>query len=93
LVLVVLAIGVVVGAAYADHRHKTAVMLRLELSEWYCTHEGTRCGEGGSKRIERRWNERELGYETSAVVLACGAVVLLDAARRRRRSSSSSSSS
>ena len=85
LVLVVLAIGVVVGVAYGDHRHKTAVMLRLELGEWYCVHEGTRCGEGSSERIERRWNERELGYKTSSVVLACGAAVLLVGTLRRRR--------
>jgi hypothetical protein len=85
LVLFLLAIAVVVVAAQADHRHKQAVMNRLELSQWYCTHGGTRCGKGDPDRVERRWNQREMGYKASVVVLACGAAALLAVSLRRRR--------
>jgi hypothetical protein len=73
------AIGV---AAIVDHRWKQARIDRAELSEWYCSHEGTRCGGPSSSGIEARWNERQLGYEVAVVTLAAAATAL--ALRRSR---------
>jgi len=84
LLLVVLAMGVVVAFGYADETHKQAAMNRLELHQWYCVHRGVQCGAGDPDRIERRWNERELGYQAALVALACGATGLLISLRRRR---------
>jgi hypothetical protein len=56
-----------------DHRHKSAVMNRLEVDEWYCTHEGTHCASAHhSWDVERRWNKREAAY--IAVIAAMAAV-------------------
>jgi hypothetical protein len=70
--------------AVADHTWKARRIGRAEVSEWYCLHRGTRCGGPSTKRIERRWNEREVGYEAAVAVLA-GAAVLLVTARSLRR--------
>jgi hypothetical protein len=76
--VLVAALGIV------DHTWKAHRIGRAEVSEWYCLHRGTRCGGPSTKRIERRWNEREIGYEAAVAVLA-GAAVLLVAARTLRR--------
>jgi len=62
-----------------DHQHKAAVMNGLEVDEWYCTHEGTRCSSARhSWDVERRWNKREAAYigviAAMAVVAAGGTV-------------------
>ena len=44
-------------AAVADHRDKGRRIDRAAIAEWYCTHDGTRCGGVRSAKIERRWNE------------------------------------
>jgi hypothetical protein len=65
-------IGVV---AIADHRNKAARMNRAEVAEWFCAHEGTRCGGPSSRRIEEHWNERQWGYEIAVTALAGFAVI------------------
>jgi hypothetical protein len=86
---VALVLAAVVGlAAVIDHRDKQERMNRAERSEWYCEHVGTRCRGASSARIERRWNERQIGYEAAVGVLvgvaALGlAIPLLGRARVR----------
>ena len=83
--------GIVGLVAIADHRHKSAAGDRAELAEWYCTHLGTRCGGPSSAAIERRWNERELGYEVAVTILGLfGTANLLLGLRRRPRSEETS---
>ena len=62
-----------VGVGVLDHRHKAAVMNRLEVDEWYCMHDNTHCFAGNhSWDVERRWNKRETAY--IAVIAAMAAV-------------------
>jgi hypothetical protein len=68
--------GVVGLAAVADHRHKAARLNRVEISEWYCAHHGTRCGGPSSERIENRWNTRQWIYEGAVGGLAATALVV-----------------
>ena len=63
--------------AIGDHRAKQARQDKAELQAWYCAHEGTRCAGPSSERIERRWNERQVGYEAAVAILtACGVVCI-----------------
>jgi hypothetical protein len=75
--------GVIGGLAVADHRWKQRRIDAVQVDEWYCSHRGTRCGGASSAAIERRWNERQLGYEI--VVSALGAAALALAAFRGPR--------
>ncbi len=70
LVALVLLLCAVAVAGVVDHREKQRRINRAELAEWYCTHEGTRCGGVSSDNIERRWNEREVAYKGTLGVLA-----------------------
>lgn len=81
--LACLALALLLGlAAIVDHRNKTARSNRAELSEWYCTNTGTRCGGASSAAIERHWNQRELGYEVAVTLLgAFGAASVVRAIR------------
>jgi hypothetical protein len=73
---VLLALAGIIGVtAIADHRIKNARMSRAEVAEWYCRHDGTRCGGPSSARIEARWNRRQLGYEVAVIALGGFAVV------------------
>ena len=76
--------GLIGVGAIADHRNKSGRMNRAELLEWYCAHDGTRCGGPSSAAIERHWNERQIGYEAAVVILGSTAI-LLAAIRARRR--------
>jgi hypothetical protein len=79
-----LAIAGLIGlAAIADHRNKNARSDSAELSEWYCQHEGTRCGGPSSERIEAHWNQRQLGYEIAVSVLGATGIALFIAATAR----------
>jgi hypothetical protein len=62
-------------AAIADHHWKDARAHRAELAEWYCAHQGTRCGGPSSQGIEARWNRREFGYEIAVATLLGGGLV------------------
>src|SRR3954470_1373265 len=66
--------GLIGVGAIVDHRVKQGRMNRAELSEWYCTHQNTRCGGSSSAGIERDWNERQVAYEL--VVIALGSAAL-----------------
>jgi len=79
-----LVLALVVGlAAVVDHHLKTTRIDRIELADWYCSHRGTRCGQPAWEPIERRWNERQLGYEIAVTLLvAFGAVILARSIRR-----------
>jgi hypothetical protein len=83
-----LAVAALIGvAAIADHHWKQSRMDRVEVSEWYCRHVGTRCGGASSARLERRWNERQRGYEIAVAAvggLALVRIALVEARRRRR---------
>lgn len=73
--------------AVGDHWYKQRRLDRLEAAFWYCRHQGTRCGGPGrpaALSIERRWNERQVGYEIVVGLSAAAGAVLL-AARVRRR--------
>ena len=70
LVLLLCAVAIV---GVVDHREKQRRADRAELAEWYCAHEGMRCGGVSSANIERRWNEREVVYKVAIGVLAVAA--------------------
>ena len=76
------AAGLIGVGAIVDRHVKQARIDRAELAEWYCSHQGTRCGGPSSDRIEARWNRRELGYEIAVGTLGALGVVLV-AARSR----------
>ncbi|HEY1370672.1 MAG TPA: hypothetical protein VGF23_26310 [Gaiellaceae bacterium] len=70
--------------AVLDHRHKNAVMYRLEVDEWYCSHTHTRCFSGRhSWDVERRWNTRESAYV--GVIAAMGGLAMVTVFLRIRR--------
>lgn len=71
-------------AAVVDHRWKEERINRAEVAEWYCSHDGTRCGGPSSRRIEAHWNERQLGYELGTGTLAGVALVAAGLRARRR---------
>jgi hypothetical protein len=79
------AAGVIGVAAIADHVKKQARMDRAEVGEWYCAHEGTRCGGPSSDSIESHWNERQVGYEVAVSVLGAVGVVAFARALVRDR--------
>jgi hypothetical protein len=84
LALVCLAVAGLIGAAaVVDHSWKQRRIDRAEVAEWYCRHQGTRCGGPSSKRIEAHWNTRQIGYEAAVVALVAGAAI---GAGRRVRS-------
>jgi hypothetical protein len=76
---VVLAITAVV-----DHSWKQRRINHAEVAEWYCAHEGTRCGGPSSERIEAAWNRRQLGYEIGASSFGALGVAVAVARLRRR---------
>ena len=76
LVCLVLA-GAIGLAAIGDHRNKASRMIKAEVLEWYCAHDGTHCGGPSSEGIETRWNERQVGYEIAVGWLGGAAVLLL----------------
>jgi hypothetical protein len=83
LLLVCLAFAGAVGVvAIADHGHKAARLNRVEVAEWYCAHDGTRCGGPSSARIEARWNARQRRYEIA--VAGLGGLAILLGTRRQR---------
>ena len=87
--LLVAAVAVTV-AGLIDHHVKTGRMDRAEVSEWYCGHDGTRCGGPSSVAIERRWNERERGYKIAlGVLIGCGVGCVVLSYRGGRREASS----
>jgi hypothetical protein len=74
-------------AAVGDHWYKQHRIERIELAFWYCRHEGTRCEAADrplALGIERRWNERQVGYEVAVGITAAAAAVLGWARLRRR---------
>jgi len=73
-----IALALVIGLiAIADHTNKRARMNHAELLEWYCAHQGTRCGGPSSSAIERHWNERQTAYEILVSVLAAAGLALI----------------
>jgi len=73
--------------AVVDHHEKQARLERAEVLAWYCTHRDTRCGGPSSKRIEARWNKRQLAYEWVVALLGGGGLtcVALQLLRPRMR--------
>ena len=85
LVLLALVVG---GIAMMDHHLKQRRINRAEVLGWYCVHQGTQCGGPLPERIERRWNERQVAYESAVVLLTFAGVVCLIftvASERRKR--------
>jgi len=79
--LLCIVLGGAIGlAAIADHSNKGSRMIKAEISEWYCLHEGTHCGGPSSKRIEAHWNSRQFAYEIAVSGLG-GFAILLFAGR------------
>jgi hypothetical protein len=85
LALVVAALALIAVVAELDHSHKRAMGNAAQVSEWYCAHRGERCGGPDSDRIQRRWEEREVGYKTAFALVALSGVVLLVRRRPARR--------
>jgi hypothetical protein len=85
LALAVAALLLIAVVAALDHAHKRTAGNEAQLAEWFCVHRGERCGGADSARIQRRWEERELGYKTAfALVAATGVVLLVSRVRPRR---------
>ena len=82
LTVVALAAIAVAVVAVTDHHRSRARSNRAQLAEWYCTHQGTRCGGPSSDRMHEAWENRELGYKVTegtlagAALLAAGLIVL-----------------
>jgi len=73
------AAGLVGITAIADHHWKNVRGDRAEIAEWYCQHQGIRCGGASSAGIEARWNQRERVYVIVVSVLGAAGIVLLGA--------------
>jgi hypothetical protein len=84
LVLLALMTG---GIAIVDHHVKQRRIDRAEVLSWFCVHQGTRCGGPVPERIEKRWNERQIAYESAVVLLTlAGGGCLIFAVASERRS-------
>jgi hypothetical protein len=79
--LAALLVGV---AAVVDHRNEKSRGNAAQVREWYCAHDGTRCGGASSAAIERHWEVRERVYEVATVVLVAAAGVFAVRHFRRR---------
>ena len=90
MVTVTLVLLALIGAAgVVDHTLKARHMNRAELSEWYCEHRQTHCGEPSSSQLEDRWNQRERGYQIALLlVAAAGGLLTIVAHKRRLRAAS-----
>ncbi len=84
LLLALAALALVTVAAELDHAHKRSASNAAQVSEWFCSHRGERCGGPSSARIQHRWEQRERGYKTTFALLSAAAVVLLVRTTRRR---------
>jgi hypothetical protein len=71
--------------AIGDHRDKQDRVNQAELDAWYCIHQDIRCGGRSPERIERRWNERQVGYEAAVAILTAGGVLFLALASIHRQ--------
>ncbi len=85
LALVVAALALITVAAVLDHRHKGTMGNAAQLSEWYCANRGERCGGPDSGRIQRRWEQREVGYKAAFALFALTGVALLVSGSRPQR--------
>jgi hypothetical protein len=72
-------------AAIVDHHVKQGRQNRADVAEWYCEHQGTRCGGASSAGIEARWNQREVGYTVAVSILGATGAGLLVAGSLRGR--------
>jgi hypothetical protein len=76
---------ILAAVAAVDHDWKKRRSNHAQVGEWYCAHQGTRCGGPSSAAIERHWNERELVYEIfGAALLAAAATVAVHRLDRGR---------
>ena len=75
----------IAAVAVLDHREKQKRINHAELSDWYCTHQGTQCGGASPARIESRWNERQVMYEWGTGLLASASLLCLIARAGHRR--------
>jgi hypothetical protein len=66
----------VAGLGIADRTWKGRRVNHAELREWYCVHQGTRCGGPAPSAIERHWNHRELVYEIVVTGLLAAAATV-----------------
>jgi hypothetical protein len=81
-----LAAVIVAVAATLDHRHKQRVEGAAQIEAWFCAHgRPARCQEFDLAAYERRWERRELMYETGFLALGASAVGFWAAALHRRR--------
>jgi hypothetical protein len=62
-----LAIGI---GAIVDHSVKQRRIDRAQVSDYFCTHYGVRCGGPSWHRIERSWNRRQVVYEVAVGTFA-----------------------
>jgi hypothetical protein len=84
-VCVLAALGVAV-AATLDHRHKQRVEGNAQIDAWFCVHgKPARCRDFDLEDYERRWEQRELAYETGFFALGGAALLLAGAAFVRAR--------
>jgi hypothetical protein len=77
--------GLIGIAAIVDHRNKMSRLYRAEVAEWFCAHQGKRCGGPSSDGIEASWQARQWGYEIAVVVIGGFGVVALGRRVLRRR--------
>lgn len=87
LVLLSLLSALVVGvAATLDHRHKQRIEGAAQVDAWFCKHgRPARCRDFDLAAYERRWEQRELAYETGFAAFGASALVLGAAALIRAR--------
>ena len=76
----------VAPVAVLDHRHKLGVENAASIETWFCTHgRPERCRDFDVSAYERRWERREVVYESGFVVLGASALALGAVAALRAR--------
>jgi hypothetical protein len=80
------AAGAIGIAALVDHHEKQARINEVQVDEYFCKTQGTRCGYEPWQRIEDRWQTRQAVYEIAVIALT-GLALALTVYRVTRRSS------
>ena len=83
-VLASVGIPVVTTVAAIDHAHKVHSLQRANVSDWFCSHQGSECDSRKPDDVEDAWSARERVYKGMDVGLLVVAVAAVIAVNRSR---------